>query len=146
MPDEDVQLRNLVEKLGPKGWDEIARYMPQRTARQCRDRYKNYLLENLVTDPWTPEEDAIVVQQFHQIGPKWVRIGKMLSGRSGNNVKNRWHKHLCRLERTTTENSAGHEQQGAANEPPRSDLELLEWLGSLDHPFGSEFSFEDSLF
>jgi hypothetical protein len=48
-----------------------------------------------MTTPWTPEEDSLVIQKFHQIGPKWVEIGKLLSGRSGNNVKNRWHKHLC---------------------------------------------------
>jgi hypothetical protein len=95
-PEEDMKLRALVESIGTQSWEDIARFIPDRSARQCRDRYKNYLLESLVRDPWTPEEDALVVQKFHQIGPKWVEIGKMLSGRSGNNVKNRWHKHLCK--------------------------------------------------
>jgi hypothetical protein len=97
-PEEDMKLRALVESIGTQSWEDIARFIPDRSARQCRDRYKNYLLESLVRDPWTPQEDALVVQKFHQIGPKWVEIGKMLSGRSGNNVKNRWHKHLCKLE------------------------------------------------
>jgi hypothetical protein len=97
-PDEDVRLRTLVGSLGTKNWEEIARFIPERSARQCRDRYKNYLVESLMADPWTAEEDAVVIQQFHRIGPKWVEIGKMLNGRSGNNVKNRWHKHLCRLD------------------------------------------------
>jgi hypothetical protein len=39
------------------------------------------------------EDDAVLVQKVHQIGPKWVQIGRLLSG---NNVKNRWHKHLYR--------------------------------------------------
>jgi hypothetical protein len=95
-PEEDLQLRSLVERLGTKSWDEIAQYLPDRSARQCRNRYKNYLLDSLMTDPWTPEEDAILIRKFHQIGPKWVEIGKLLSGRSGNNVKNRWYKHLCK--------------------------------------------------
>jgi hypothetical protein len=71
--------------------------MPNRTARQCRDRYKNYLLDSLVCDAWAPGEDAIIVEKFREIGPKWVEIAKYLNGRSGNHVKNRWHKHLSKL-------------------------------------------------
>jgi hypothetical protein len=97
-PDEDLQIRSLVERLGTQSWEEIAKFLPERSARQCRDRYKNYLVESLVMNPWTSEEDAIVVEKYHQIGPKWVEIGKLLSGRSGNNVKNRWHKHLVKLD------------------------------------------------
>jgi hypothetical protein len=96
-PEEDSQLRVLVDKIGTKTWDEIAQFLPDRTARQCRDRYQNYLVGSLVTRPWTPEEDALLIEKFHQMGPKWVAIGKLLSGRSGNNVKNRWYKHLCKL-------------------------------------------------
>jgi hypothetical protein len=96
--DEDEHLRGLVEKFGTKCWEEIARFHPDRSARQCRDRYKNYLIDSLVTDPWRPEEDALVIRKFHEIGPKWVEIGKLLSGRSGNNVKNRWHKHLRKID------------------------------------------------
>jgi hypothetical protein len=97
-PEEDLQLRSLVERLGTKSWEEIAQFIQDRSARQCRDRYKNYLLDSLITNPWTPEEDEVLIEKFHQIGPKWVEIGKLLSGRSGNNVKNRWHKHLCKMD------------------------------------------------
>jgi hypothetical protein len=152
MPDEDVQLRNLAENLGTKSWEEIARFMPDRTARQCRDRYKNYLTGDLVTDPWTPEEDALVVRQFDEIGPKWVRIGKMLSGRSGNNVKNRWHKHLCRMWKAReTAEARGSEGANGDQAVPRSDpdwlacFDTLEPSFTVDHPWGGEFSFEDSL-
>jgi hypothetical protein len=97
-PDEDLQLRSLVERFGTKNWEEIARMIPARSARQCRDRYKNYLTDTVIPTPWTPEEDKLLIEKFHQIGPKWVEIGKLLSGRSGNNVKNRWHKHLCKMD------------------------------------------------
>jgi hypothetical protein len=96
--EEDMKLRGLVHSFGTKNWEEIARFMPSRSARQCRDRFKNYLGDFIVTNPWTSQEDAVVIRQYHLIGPKWVEIGKMLSGRSGNNVKNRWHKHLSKRE------------------------------------------------
>jgi hypothetical protein len=94
-PDEDLTLRTLVERCGTKSWEDIAKEMPGRTARQCRDRYNNYLLGSLVMSPWTPEEDAIIVERYRQIGPKWVAIARQLHGRSGNHVKNRWHRHLA---------------------------------------------------
>jgi hypothetical protein len=94
--EEDAHLRALVDHMGTRNWDDIARSMHGRTARQCRDRYKNYLLDSLVLAPWTPEEDAIVRQYYQQMGPKWVEIAKFLTGRSSSHVKNRWHRHLAR--------------------------------------------------
>jgi hypothetical protein len=94
--EEDLQLRTLVEQLGAKCWDSVAQFMPGRTARQCRDRYKNYLLDSLVNTLWTPEEDAVVLERYRELGPRWVEIAKTLNGRSGNHVKNRWYRHLAR--------------------------------------------------
>jgi hypothetical protein len=121
-PDEDRRLRALVGRLGTKNWEDVVRYLPGRTARQCRDRYKNYLTDSLTIRPWTPEEDAFLIEQFHQIGPKWVQIGKLLSGRSGNNVKNRWHKHLCSIQ-------SGQSQSPAE---PKPALDLGRAIGWRD--------------
>ncbi|OHT17160.1 hypothetical protein TRFO_41271 [Tritrichomonas foetus] len=93
-PEEDERLRALCNNSEAKNWEEVARHMPGRTARQCRDRY-NVSLKNFVEKkPWTKEEDEAIVEKYHQIGPKWVTIASFLVGRSGNNVKNRWHKHI----------------------------------------------------
>jgi hypothetical protein len=94
--DEDAHLRNLVNRLGSKNWDNIALHMPNRTARQCRDRYKNYLVDPSSPDPWLPEEDEMIVQAIKRNGPKWVEIAKLLRGRTAIHVKNRWHRHLCK--------------------------------------------------
>jgi hypothetical protein len=167
-PDEDVRLRALVDSLGTKNWEEVARFIPQRSARQCRDRYKNYLMESLMMDPWTPEEDAVVIQQFHRIGPKWVEIGKILKGRSGNNVKNRWHKHLCRrdpslaklappVEKTAPITTPAPEKPPASREQPGQARGMGEFISptlfnstdpgfSVDRSWNSGFSVEDSLF
>jgi hypothetical protein len=105
---EDVQLRTLVEQMGDASWDEVARLMHGLTARQCRDRYKNYLLNSLVMAPWTSEEESIVRERYRRLGPKWVEIAKSLIGRSGNQGKNRWHRHLARQD--------GCEGTGPSNE------------------------------
>ena len=94
--EEDEKLMRLVKKFGTKSWEEVSKFMPRRCGRQCRDRYNNYLLENFTKGPWTPEEDNFINQKYDEIGPHWVEISKMMPGRSGNDVKNRWHKTLSK--------------------------------------------------
>jgi hypothetical protein len=96
--EEDLMLRSLVEKFGTHHWHAIARSLPGRSARQCRDRYMNYLMDSLIRNPWTHEEDIFLIVQVHRIGPKWVRIGRMLNGRSATSVKNRWYKRVRKLD------------------------------------------------
>lgn len=94
-PEEDEKLLRVINTYKIKSWDKIAKYMPGRTGRQCRDRYNSALYMKAVAKPWTKEEDAIIVEQYNMIGPKWMKISNKLEGRTGNNVKNRWYKHIA---------------------------------------------------
>lgn len=93
-PEEDEALKILINQVGSLNWLKISELMPGRSAKQCRDRYVNYLLEPQKNEPWKDEEDEIIYSLFTIIGPKWTEISKHIPGRSGNNVKNRWYKHL----------------------------------------------------
>ncbi|KAH0794869.1 Myb-like DNA-binding domain containing protein [Histomonas meleagridis] len=95
-PEEDKILLELVNDDKKKNWTEIATKLPGRTARQCRDRYNNTLKNQVEKKPWTKEEDELIITKFLEIGPKWVKISSFLKGRSGNNIKNRWHKYINR--------------------------------------------------
>ena len=70
--------------------------MTGRTPKQIHDRYVNYLREGLKSEPWTNQEDNILIELFKSFGPKWTKMMKYLPGRSGNDIKNRWHKHLMK--------------------------------------------------
>ncbi|EAY16797.1 Myb-like DNA-binding domain containing protein [Trichomonas vaginalis G3] len=91
---EDNLLRTL-RANDKMTWDEIASYLPGRTGRQCKDRYNNYLNQQIVLKNWTTEEDFIIIQKYQQYGPRWTTIAKFLNNRSGNNVKNRWYKSIA---------------------------------------------------
>lgn len=95
-PQEDEHLLFLICSIGSCDWMKIAESMPGRSAKQCRDRYFNYLSEPQKKEPWIKEEDDKLLSLLSIIGPKWVEISKHLPGRSGNNVKNRWYKHLSK--------------------------------------------------
>ncbi|KAK8835950.1 hypothetical protein M9Y10_040333 [Tritrichomonas musculus] len=93
---EDAQLIKLVKKYGVPNWEEVSRHMKRRNARQCRERYNNYLNDNFKKGSWTESEDKLIISLYRQIGPHWLNISKSLPGRSGNDIKNRWHKTLSK--------------------------------------------------
>jgi hypothetical protein len=75
-PKEDEKLKSWVEKYGNRHWEAIAEPVPGPSARQCRDRYKNYLLGNLVTTPWSSAEDQVVREKYVEFGAKWKKKWK----------------------------------------------------------------------
>ncbi|ETV82352.1 hypothetical protein H257_05011 [Aphanomyces astaci] len=59
--DEDDQLLgSLVERFGPS-WKHIATNFPGRLGKQCRERYRNHVDPSLTHEPWTLDEDNIVL-------------------------------------------------------------------------------------
>ena len=93
---EDNRLLEQVKIYGPKKWNTIAKALPGRTSRQCRDRFMNYLNGSLVNGPWTTQEDDLLIQKYNECGPQWTVIKRYFMGRSSNNVKNRWYTHLSK--------------------------------------------------
>jgi hypothetical protein len=89
-PAEDQKLRELVKRLGLSNWIKVAEQMTSRNARQCRERWNNYLSPALLTHPWTPDEDILLDQKYAQVGSKWTYIAGFFPDRSRNNIKNRW--------------------------------------------------------
>jgi hypothetical protein len=94
--EEDDKIRNLVLQFGDRDWESVGKGLPGRTPRQCRHRYNNYLADAHQYLAWTDAEEDLILTKFREIGPKWVRISSSLPGRTGNDVKNRWHKHIAK--------------------------------------------------
>jgi hypothetical protein len=89
--EEDNLVTVAVRDLGTSSWYAIAERLPRRTARQCRDRWQNYLSPSVGNGPWTPEEDELLIDQYRQHGSSWRMITPVFPTRTEINLKNRWH-------------------------------------------------------
>jgi hypothetical protein len=90
-PQDDEELRNLVNTFGESSWTDIAIGMPLGfSSRQCRERWRNYASPSLHNQLWTDEDDRKLIDEFARLGPRWVMIAEAFPGRSGNTVRNRY--------------------------------------------------------
>jgi hypothetical protein len=48
--EEDSLIKHLYEDLGMRNWNQISQFLTTRKAKNCRDRYLNYLQPNLRTE------------------------------------------------------------------------------------------------
>ncbi|CAD8137700.1 unnamed protein product [Paramecium pentaurelia] len=93
--EEDDRLKQLVQDIG-KQWMKIAKCFGNITGKQVRDRYINKLDQSINKQPWTYEEDMLILYQYNINGPKWTKISNNLNGRPENHVKNRFYSYIKR--------------------------------------------------
>lgn len=94
--DEDNLLKNIVQTVGPKNWRLISSMIPNKTPRQCRDRYMNYLAPGFIHSGWTNEEDKLLAEKYIEYGPHWTKIQRFFPLRTANSIKNRYNYTISR--------------------------------------------------
>mmetsp|Transcript_13843 Transcript_13843/g.16776 ORF Transcript_13843/g.16776 Transcript_13843/m.16776 type:complete len:362 (-) Transcript_13843:86-1171(-) len=99
---EDDQLVKAVQenstgKTNPDGslivditWGEIAAKIPNRNAKQCRERWCFNLDPCIKRGHWTIREDAILIKAQQTFGNQWIQVARFLKGRTENSVKTRF--------------------------------------------------------
>lgn len=98
--DEDALLLNIVQSMRmPMKWSIVSQSLPDRTGKQCRERYVNHLNPRLKVTDWSPLEDATIFHLYNTIGSHWAKMSKMIPGRTDNGIKNRFHNLRRQLER-----------------------------------------------
>ena len=64
-----MTLVKMVQTNGAKNWSKIAKFIPGRIGKQCRERliivinrWYNHLSPNIKKEKWTEEEDQIIIK------------------------------------------------------------------------------------
>mmetsp|Transcript_9994 Transcript_9994/g.16359 ORF Transcript_9994/g.16359 Transcript_9994/m.16359 type:complete len:185 (+) Transcript_9994:441-995(+) len=81
-------------------WRKVSQEVPNRSPKQCRDRYNCLLVQSArndksITSPsrkqsWKPEEDSLLLTMHEVYQNQWVKIAAYFPGRSDNMIKSRY--------------------------------------------------------
>jgi myb proto-oncogene protein len=90
-PEEDAKLIEAVQKHD-KDWVSVAAMVPDRTNRQCRQRWTQALDPAIgkKAGQSKPEEDAKLTEAVQKHGKKWVAVAKLVPGRTNIQCRQRW--------------------------------------------------------
>jgi hypothetical protein len=139
--EEDQIIRWFVEMYG-RDFTNIQIYLPNRTARQCRERWKNYLDPSIKQERFSSEENLLLVEKYFEKKRKWSEIAKYFNGRTDVKLKNQFdyikRNQLFGLnfaglfEPKANDSNYKQQDQEIEDRPsPKEDLNLFDWNDSL---------------
>jgi hypothetical protein len=99
--EEDRAIIAFVHEHGIHAWPRITGILPNRSPKQCRERWFMSLDPEVSKEAWTWEEDSLIFQRHLAFGPKWSAIAQGIPGRTANAVKNRWNASVSKRIGTT---------------------------------------------
>ena len=86
-------MKKQITVFGSKNWKVVSTYLKNdfginRTPKQCRDRWCNYLKIEEFSSLFTEDEKKIIFKKFFEIGSKWSVLSEIIKTKSENQIKN----------------------------------------------------------
>jgi hypothetical protein len=93
-PADDAVIMRSRLLVPPESWKTIASRLDGRTPQNCRQRWLYFLSPEIRFEPWTLEEDRLLVEKINEMGRTWTAMTASFQGRSANDLRKRWIKHV----------------------------------------------------
>lgn len=138
--EEDEKLRHLATK-GFKSWIEAAEQIPGRSAKQCRDRWRNHLAQGIKHGSWDSAEDALLLELHAKHGNRWAAIARAMPGRTENAVKIHCKSLLARGNGTSSRSASSTGDLDLEDE--EDDNELFDKVNASDSEEDPEATTDD---
>jgi hypothetical protein len=87
--EEDLIISWFVREHGPN-FMNIQLFVPNRTAKQCREKWKNYLDPTIKQEAFSREENTLLIEKYFEKKGKWSLIAKFFNGRTDVKLKNQF--------------------------------------------------------
>lgn len=136
--DQDEIIKQMASKCPSEQrtvefWKKVAQQIPGKSAKQCRERYQNFL-DPTFSKEWTEEEDRILIEAYNQLKSSnsaniWATISKQcLPKKSKMMIKNRYntlvHK-KTQIPWKSTLPEKNHHESSQPSEPESSTEEFI---------------------
>ena len=129
--EEDRELLDLIEVYG-KNWSMLSKIITTRSRKQIRDRYNNNLDKNINKERLSKEEEQIILTLYSKFGPNWNLISKHLSGRTNQQIKNKFYGSLFYGVFKDRKHILSHKNLSDHKEEIRNNFEIEEHMHSED--------------
>jgi hypothetical protein len=139
---DDQQLTNLVQSNGENKWRDVAGQMDGAfSARQCRERWWNYLNPYSRTTVWNDNNDNRLLEMYQRFGSNWEFITKSFPEYSINTVRNRFFVLQRKLNKKSKE--MGMQSDNEVNHIPKQHLNFKDLFQVFDPRSFTDVSEED---
>lgn len=94
--EEDLLLQQEISQAPPPEiqWERVSAALRdaghKKSAKQCRERWMNYLDPSLLRNEWRPEDNLRLIQLHELSGSHWKDIARKFPGRTDNSIKNQF--------------------------------------------------------
>ena len=115
--EEDRQIIELVKVYGNNNWNKIAEVFFNRSPRQLKERWTNYLNPAVNKNEWTEEEEELLLEKLSEFGKRWREISKYFNGRTDVQLKSRYRMIERRKHTVLTNNNKNNVMENNNNKP-----------------------------
>jgi hypothetical protein len=119
--EEDDLIILFINQYGLNSFQKITSVLPNRTTRQVRERYRLYLDPNINRNPFSSEEDDLLLKLVDHCHQKWSQMTKMFTGRTDVALKYRYNKLSRRLGFLQTKTISNERLISQMNQPIQFD-------------------------